>query len=178
MTLTKIEYGSIASSEIVNNNFQHLDDKISSVSQSLSANTTALSGTISSLSATVATNKETQAAQIDKINSTINEHIYVKESYKNGYDWYRLYSDGWIEQGGYCSLSSNGQIKINLLKPMEDTYYSILTSVHRSYSNGNWDIGISGACANDENSINISCGRDGSNIYWRVSGFANIEQQS
>jgi len=171
MTLTKIEYGSIASSEIVNNNFQHLDDKISSVSQSLSANTTALSGTISSLSATVASNKE-------EISSKLAEFIYVKKSYKQEHDWYRLFSDGWIEQGGYCNLGSNGELIINLHIPMTDTNYSIHAGIHRSYYNGNLDIGITGACAVDENSIKISCGRNGGNIYWRVCGFANIEQQS
>ena len=33
MALTEIEYGSLASSEIMNNNFQYLDNRISSVSE-------------------------------------------------------------------------------------------------------------------------------------------------
>lgn len=32
--------------------------------------------------------------------------VAVVEIYQNGYDWYILYSDGWIEQGGYQSVES------------------------------------------------------------------------
>ena len=38
MALTEIEYGSLASSEIMNNNFQYLDNRISSVSETVSTN--------------------------------------------------------------------------------------------------------------------------------------------
>lgn len=45
----------------------------------------------------------------------------IMESYKNGTDWYRLWSDGWIEQGGSMSTSST----VNFLKPFRDTTYYI-----------------------------------------------------
>lgn len=179
MTLTKIEYGSVASSEVVNNNFQYLDDKISSVSQSLSANTSALSGTISSLSSTIAANKEEQNTKnskieenIDTINSNINNSSIVKSTYKNGYDWYRLYSDNWVEQGGSCTISANGSKTISLKVPMADNYYSIIANASKAYYNSSWDIGVTGATIINANSIQLTYGREGGRIFWKVCGFA------
>ena len=42
------------------------------------------------------------------------------ESYKNGANWYRIYSDGWCEQGGRATDGI-----INFLKPFSDTNYTI-----------------------------------------------------
>lgn len=33
----------------------------------------------------------------------LNKPVYVVETYKNGTEWYRKYSDGVIEQGGYIT---------------------------------------------------------------------------
>lgn len=30
-----------------------------------------------------------------------NTGAVIIKSYNNGYDWYRVWSDGWVEQGGY-----------------------------------------------------------------------------
>lgn len=185
MALTNIEYGSVASSEVVNNNFQYLDDKISSVSQSLSANTTSLSGSISSLSATVASNKNdidskvsTLQNDFDKAESNLNScmnRIYVKSSYRSGKNWYRLYSDSWIEQGGYVTFGYADNTKnVTLLKEMADTNASVYASPIKAFTTGDWDIGIAGATFIDTKSIRVTAGRDGGNggVYWRVSGFA------
>ena len=184
MALTNIEYGSVASSEVVNNNFQYLDDKISSVSQSLSANTTSLSGSISSLSASVASNKsevDEKISNIDEnlksidtdLNSCMNR-IYVKSSYRSGKNWYRLYSDSWIEQGGYIAFAQTDVTKnVSLLKEMRDVNASVYVSPIRSHTNGDWDIGIAGGTFVDTKTIRITTGRDGAcgGVYWRVSGF-------
>ena len=45
----------------------------------------------------------------------------VVETYINGTDWYRVYSDGWVEQGGAMGTSQT----ITLLKPMADTNYYV-----------------------------------------------------
>ena len=53
----------------------------------------------------------------------------IIENYRNGTDWYRIWSDGWIEQGGYSTAanSANGS-QINLLKEFSDTTYTLVTS--------------------------------------------------
>ena len=45
----------------------------------------------------------------------------LTESYKNGDSWYRVYSDGWCEQGGYISTSST--TTVTLLKAYANTSY-------------------------------------------------------
>ena len=45
----------------------------------------------------------------------------VVETYKNGAFWYRVWSDGWCEQGGII----NGAGTVNLMKPFSDDNYSV-----------------------------------------------------
>ena len=52
----------------------------------------------------------------------------IVENYKNGTDWYRLYSDGWCEQGGTVSLNqgaSNVLKTFSLLKSFANTDYYV-----------------------------------------------------
>ena len=42
------------------------------------------------------------------------------ESYSDNYSWYRVYSDGWVEQGGYSTADP-----VTLFKPYSNTNYSI-----------------------------------------------------
>ena len=49
------------------------------------------------------------------------------ESYSNGTSWYRVYSDGWCEQGGYIDNNTD-EITVTLLKPFANTSYSVLTT--------------------------------------------------
>ena len=51
---------------------------------------------------------------------------YVTETYRNssGNSWYRVWSDGWCEQGSYISAVS-GANSITLLKPYANSYYFV-----------------------------------------------------
>ena len=53
--------------------------------------------------------------------ASITNPCVVIENYKNGTEWYRVWSDGWIEQGGY--KASNGTI--TFLKQFSDTNYTV-----------------------------------------------------
>ena len=53
-------------------------------------------------------------------------NIYITDTYSNGNNWYRKYSNGWVEQGGYVSGARDATVE--LLVPMKDTNYTILTS--------------------------------------------------
>jgi len=46
---------------------------------------------------------------------------YVTETYRNGADWYRLWSDGWL-------VSNSSAVVFNFFKPFADTDYSLLCS--------------------------------------------------
>ena len=52
---------------------------------------------------------------------------YVVESYNDGTNWYRVYKSGWLEQGGTTD-SVTGEATVNLLKPFEDSNYTLLVS--------------------------------------------------
>ena len=66
---------------------------------------------------------------------------YVKDSYSdNDGNWYRVYSDGWVEQGGQ---DSQGNIRtITLLKPMANTAYNVM-AIDGSDSSGVGHVGVS-----------------------------------
>ena len=51
----------------------------------------------------------------------VNTVVFITETYKNGNNWYRIWSDGWIEQGGYAARGT-----INLNKPFSNTEYTIV----------------------------------------------------
>jgi hypothetical protein len=52
---------------------------------------------------------------------------YIVETYVNGTSWYRVYSDGWCEQGGFSS-QQGGTAVISLLKSYNNTNYSVFLS--------------------------------------------------
>lgn len=53
--------------------------------------------------------------------------VYVNETWSNGTSWYRVWSDGWIEQGGSKagSLFSGASQTLTLLKAYKNTSYII-----------------------------------------------------
>lgn len=52
---------------------------------------------------------------------------YIVETYVNGTSWYRVWSDGWCEQGGVSSNASAGNAAtVTFLKPFKDTNYTIV----------------------------------------------------
>lgn len=66
------------------------------------------------------------------LRSSLVEAQVVVETYQNGTSWYRVWSDGWCEQGGYANLNSGSAIE--LLKPFNSTDYNISLTC---YANGN-----------------------------------------
>lgn len=48
----------------------------------------------------------------------------VIETYQNGSSWYRVYSDGWCEQGG-VDTGTGSEKTITFLKPFANTNYSL-----------------------------------------------------
>lgn len=52
---------------------------------------------------------------------------YITETYRNGTSWYRIWSDGWLEQGGRISVKDDGTATVNLIKPFSNTDYSAFT---------------------------------------------------
>lgn len=56
----------------------------------------------------------------------------VVQNYVSGTSWYRVWSDGWIEQGGY--KNGKGDVSISLLKKFTNTNYQAqMTPAYSSY---------------------------------------------
>lgn len=59
----------------------------------------------------------------------------IVDSYRSGTEWYRVWSDGWVEQGGVVVTSSGNSKTATLLKPFADTNYTIVGQAVESGSN-------------------------------------------
>lgn len=71
--------------------------------------------------------------------------VYVNETWSNGSNWYRKYSDGFIEQGGITAYSGTGSKKITFPKAFSSKQYILnvnsLTTLADAYSDVSLAIG-------------------------------------
>jgi len=78
-----------------------------------------------------ATNKaaEVSNALLSKANTDLSNctRPYIAETYHNGTEWYRLWSDGFIEQGGKTTYVNSNTRTLNLLKPFSSAIYSVVS---------------------------------------------------
>lgn len=78
----------------------------------------------------------------DKIGRTECK-AYITQTYINGTSWYRIYSDGWCEQGGRVnSVAYDSAIKnVTFLKPMKNiNYYATAVPLTDGTNDGFWNI--------------------------------------
>lgn len=65
-----------------------------------------------------------------------NNPVFIVETYKNGTEWYRKYSDGTIEQGGFAappSAASDASVTIPFIVPYTESNITIfITDVFNS----------------------------------------------
>ena len=101
---------------------------------------------------------------------------YLVETYVNGTSWYRVYSDGWCEQGG--ETSTVGTQTIMLLKKMKNTNYDVVKTIKgtSSYTGGTtvaWCVNVFGIAKRNvdsfEDRTNTGFGVQG--FTWKVSGY-------
>ena len=100
----------------------------------------------------------------------------------NNYTWYRKYSSGWVEQGGYVASTStsDGSKSVTLPVEMADVDYMVQTTVHRGVAGGSgmgWDyVGDASASApaNTTTTLYISVASTSycAGKYWEVKGWA------
>lgn len=80
-------------------------------------------GTVTNVGSTDVSNISTGLTQAETRISALENHgagATVVESYRNGTEWYRVWSDGWVEQGGNLAASNV------FLKPFADATYRIV----------------------------------------------------
>ena len=100
---------------------------------------------------------------------------YIVETYSNGSSWYNLYSDGWLEQGGYVASTSNTQT-IALYKDYKNTDYNILVTPAAPNTPSHYGVGVSTL---NKNVSSFQIWNSGYNyypyIYWESSGMSNLQ---
>lgn len=103
-----------------------------------------LDNKLSDIDTTIINNYNETNIKIDNVNEDLLEIIdgltkriqtlearnYIKETWVSGTSWYRIWSDGWIEQGGKYTRASatNWSTTITLFKPYKNTNYNISIS--------------------------------------------------
>lgn len=60
---------------------------------------------------------------VDYNDAVLKSMPHITQTYKNGTSWYRVWSDGWIEQGGRVSVNSDTGVTVTFLKPFANTNY-------------------------------------------------------
>lgn len=111
-------------------------------------------------------------ADTDLSNSTVP---HIIQTYVNGKSWYRVYSDGWCEQGGYNAGTSgtypDGET-VTFLKPFANNNYSLLISFESAYT------GSAAVCylsINSKSATSFTISNGGGNYpkYWYACGYIN-----
>jgi hypothetical protein len=92
----------------------------------------------------------------------------VIETYSNGTNWYRIYSDGWCEQGG---ISTGAMPEtVTLLKPYKDTNGSILITP-KSSSTPTSPAGNPFASWISNSQIMVSSSQSYWAVFWETKGY-------
>ena len=69
---------------------------------------------------------ESNIANFDStIENKLGSITSVVDAWSSGTNWYRVYSDGWIEQGGFVSANGNST-NVTFLKAFSNTNYSLV----------------------------------------------------
>lgn len=116
---------------------------------------------------------------VNVVQNTVDDnslHAYIISSYSSGFDWYRVYSDGWCEQGGKQATASHqyGSTTVTLLKTMKDTNYQITLGGINLTTNGNYVFTVGNTITTSSFTIwdERSTGQNHENAcFWRVSGY-------
>ena len=133
MPLTNIEYGSLASSEVMNDNFEYLDDRITDVAGNLTSTSSSIYSNIASLSTTL-------SGQSEEIASDLQDLKTYTEDFKDEFDSVNNapnYSQGIGITLPYSALA-NGYVYAGV-DGMEYVYVNNMP-VHGNcgYSGGKW----------------------------------------
>ena len=80
-------------------------------------------------SANVLSAQETE----NRIVAKVTEHPYIMRTLEYGTKWYRLYSDGWCEQGDYGTIAGSGSpVQVTFLIPFKTINYSLSIALNEN----------------------------------------------
>ena len=100
--------------------------------------------------------------------SSLNNPFLIKSYSDESGNWYRVYSDGWCEQGG---LSDRSNI-INLLMPMLNSNYNAIITI----SNASTPSDVRAVNPKDKTVSSFTIVGGAIGIYWKVCGYVNLNR--
>lgn len=121
--------------------------------------------------ADIGTNSATATVTTFKYNAN-GYNVYTVETYVNGTSWYKIYSNGWIEQGGQSAIAGSdyGQKTITYLVKMSQVLFASVNPIITGVINGNaTSLGTEtfvASIANRASNEDINC-----NFKWYICGF-------
>ena len=119
--------------DVLDNKLENIDNTLVSLQQSILDLNTRLEEVNTNLTTLINNNYtdlNTKITDLQTRATNLEARRYITTHWKSGTSWYRIWSDGWIEQGGkYTRASStNWNTTITLFKPYKDTNYNISIS--------------------------------------------------
>ena len=135
----------------------------------------------------IATSTKTEIqVDIDQVATDLNNKVdrsdlaevqCVVETYVNGTSWYRIYSDGWCEQGGRFNANNTAttaSYTVNLLKYYKDTNYSIVTCGYSNHAD-QFKNGVSPYSFTTSSFVIQTYNNDALQpIVWQASGYIEV----
>ena len=128
----------------------------------------------------IATSTKTDIqVDIDEIATDLNNKVdrgdlqevqCVVETYQNGTSWYRIYSDGWCEQGGTITNSGTSNPAINLIK----TYASTNYTVNISFQGGGYREQAPSVNITSSSSFTIFHNANANSFFWQANGYIEV----
>lgn len=62
---------------------------------------------------------------------------YITSKYRNGNSWYRIWSDGWLEQGGTTSAGYNSPVTVSFIKQYDEVPLTVNMIASNASADGN-----------------------------------------
>ena len=102
---------------------------------------------------------------VEKLDRSVVK-AYITETYVNGTSWYRVYSDGWCEQGGIVGANAS---TVSLLKAMSNTNYPVLFSYKKSTSTA--DVTVKFIATNTQSTTSFTVTASTIERNWEAKGY-------
>lgn len=116
--------------------------------------------------------KSVQDASGNKFLTSGNVTAYVTETYQNGTSWYRVWSDGWCEQGGYYANHSSGIKNFTFLKPfINNSYYLSCSATYTTNGNADHQEGMNEFVSRTVDGFSKYIWVNHNNFYWNACGY-------
>ena len=179
MSLENIDYGSLASSEVINNNFEYLDERITDTANKIYSNNANLESKIANNKLAVdntISDLKTKITESDKgIANTFSENGLYITTYINGNTWYKEYfSDKekttrvWLEQGGYVNFGNTQFATRTITFPIAFT--AICNAMGILHGPGGADDSNQGVAGWSNTTLTYGHRGWGSGVVWRAVG--------